>query len=111
MNTCLELEQKYRDKIISLFQDHVKKVEADHDVKTDGDNTDYWNALQLDDGSFVDYNFHMMSEWNDSDRSWTCEVYPVDPPTEDDKYHSINTNYTLLLAFYHPKTQQLEIEI
>ena len=52
----------------------------------------------------------MMSEWSDSDRSWTCEVYPVDPPTEDNKYHSINTNYTLLLAFYHPKTQQLEIE-
>ena len=111
MEVCLELEQKYKDILVRKFLHHVEAVEADHDVKTDGDNTDYWNALQLDDGSFVDYNFHMMSEWNDSDRSWTCEVYPVDPPTEDDKYHSINTNYTLLLAFYHPKTQQLEIEI
>ena len=111
MNTCLELEQKYKDKILSLFLDHAKKVEADHDVKTDGDNTDYWNSMQLEDGSFVDYNFHMMSEWDDPDRSWTCEVYPVDPPTEDDKYHSINTNYTLFLAFYYPVTQKSEIEI
>ena len=111
MNTCLELEQKYKDKILSLFLDHVKKVEADHDVKTDGDNTDYWNALKLDDGSFVDYNFHMMSEWDDADRSWTCEVNPVDPPTENNKYHSINTSITLFLAFYYPKTEELKIEI
>lgn len=110
MNTYVELDQKYRDKILSLFSDHVKKVEADHDVETDGDNTDYWNALKLDDGSFVDYNFHMMSEWDDLDRSWTCEVYPVDPPTENNKYHSINTNYTLLLAFYHPEKDKLEID-
>jgi len=111
MNTCLELEQKYKDKILSLFLDHVKKVEADHDVKTDGDNTDYWNALKLDDGNYVDYNFHMMSEWDDPDRSWTCEVYPVDPPTEDNKHYSINMEHTLFLVFYYPKTRQSEIEI
>jgi len=110
MQVCTELEQKYKDQILEKFLDHAKKVEADHDVKTDGDNTDYWNALKLDDGSFVDFNFHMMSEWDDPDRSWTCEVYSVDPPTEDNEYHSINMEHTLLLAFYHPEEDKLEID-
>jgi hypothetical protein len=110
MEVCLELEQKYKDSLITKFLHHAKKVEADHDVKTDGDNTDYWSSMQLEDGSFVDYNFHMMSEWDDPDRSWTCEVYSVDPPTEDNEYHSINTDLTLLLAFYHPEQNKLEIE-
>ena len=110
MQVCTELEQKYKDSLIAKFLDHAKKVEADHDVKTDGDNTDYWNSMQLEDGSFVDYNFHMMSEWDDSDRSWTCEVYSVDPPTEDNEYHSINMELALLLAFYYPKKDELEIE-
>jgi hypothetical protein len=110
MEVCLELEQKYKDSLIAKFLHHVEKVEADHDVKTDGDNTDYWNSMQLEDGSFVDYNFHMMSEWDDLDRSWTCEVYSVDPPTEDNEYHSINTDLVLLLAFYQPKTKKLEID-
>ncbi len=111
MQVCTELEQKYKDQILEKFLDHAKKVEADHDVKTDGDNTDYWNALKLDDGNFVDYNFHMMSEWDDLDRSWTCEVYSVDPPTESNKYHSINTDNTLLLAFYYPATRESEVYI
>ena len=111
MNTCLELEQKYKDKILSLFLDHAKKVEADHDVKTDGYNTDYWNAFKLDDGSLVELNFHMMSEWDDPNRAWTCEVYPLDPPTKNDKYHTINTDITLFLAFYYPVTKKSEIEI
>lgn len=110
MQVCTELEQKYKDQILEKFLDHAKKVEADHNVKTDGDNTDYWNALQLDDGSFVDYNFHMMSEWDDLDRSWTCEVYSVDPPTDDNEYRSINMEHTLFLAFYHPESQTLKIE-
>jgi hypothetical protein len=110
MQVCTELEQKYKDQILEKFLDHVRKVEADHNVKTDGDNTDYWNALKLDDGSFVDFNFHMMSEWDDLDRTWTCEVYPVDPPTENDEYYSINMEHTLFLAFYQPETQELEIE-
>ena len=111
MQVCVELEQKYRDQIISLFLDHAKKVEANHDVKTDGDNTDYWKSLKLDDGSFIDFNFHMMSEWDDLDRTWTCEVYSVDPPTEDNEYYSINMEHTLLLAFYHPAQNKLEIEL
>lgn len=111
MQACLELEKKYKDILLKKFLNHVSLVELQHNVKTDGDNTDYWNSLKLDDGRFVDYNFHMMSEWDDLDRSWTCEVYSVDPPTEDNEYHSINMEHTLLLAFYHPETQQLEIEI
>jgi len=111
MKSYSELKQKDQNTIISLFLNHLKKVEADHDIETDGDNTDYWNSLTLDDGSVVDYNFHMMSEWDDLDRSWTCEVYPVDPPTEDNEYQSINMEHTLLLAFYHPKTDELKIEI
>jgi hypothetical protein len=110
MQVCTELEQKYKDHILEKFLDHVRTVEADHNVKTDGDNTDYWNALKLDDGSFVDFNFHMMSEWDDLDRTWTCEVYSVDPPTENDEHYSINMEHTLFLAFYHPETQELEIE-
>jgi hypothetical protein len=110
MEVCLELEEKYKDSLITKFLHHAKKVEADHDVKTDGDNTDYWSSMQLDDGSFVDYNFHMMSEWDDPDRTWTCEVYSVDPPTENNEYHSINMEHTLLLAFYHPAKNKLEIE-
>jgi len=111
MEVCTELKQKYKDTLIVKFLHHVKKVEADHDVKTDADNTDYWNSMQLEDGSFVDYNFHMMSEWDDPDRTWTCEVYSVDPPTEDNKYYSVNMELTLLLAFYHPEKDELEIEI
>ena len=110
MEVCLELEQKYKDSLITKFLHHAKKVEADHDVKTDGDNTDYWSSMQLEDGSFVDYNFHMMSEWDDPDRSWTCEVYSVDPPTENNEYYSINMEHTLLLAFYHPAKNTLQIE-
>ena len=56
MEVCLELEQKYKDSLITKFLHHAKKVEADHDIKTDGDNTDYWSSMQLEDGSFVDYN-------------------------------------------------------
>jgi hypothetical protein len=66
MQVCTELEQKYKDQILEKFLDHAKKVEADHNVKTDADNTDYWNSIKLDDGSFVDFNFHMMSEWDDA---------------------------------------------
>ena len=50
----LELDKDVELKIINLALTHIKKVEVDPEVKTDGDNFDYWNSFKLEDGSYVD---------------------------------------------------------
>ena len=48
----LELDKKVELEIIDLALTHIKKVEADPEVETDGDNFDYWNSYELEDGTF-----------------------------------------------------------
>ena len=44
--------------IIDLALEHIKKVELNPKVETEGDNFDYWNSYDLGDGNYVDYNIH-----------------------------------------------------
>ena len=54
----LEIDKEVELKIIDLALAHIKKVELNPEIKTDGDNFDYWNSFQVDDGVFIDYNIH-----------------------------------------------------
>ena len=118
----LELDMKVELEIIDLAETHIKKVELNPEVKTEGDNFDYWNTIDLDDGSSVDYNIYMggdMGEINPQTGefeyydckkwSWDCSAYAVDPPTEDNPYHQINTNiYKHLFSRSYNKKGEVE---
>ena len=99
--------------IIDLALTHIKKVELNPDVKTEGDNFDYWNSYDVGDGTYVDYNIYMgedsgeintqTGEWEyyDSSKwSWDVACYAVDPPTEDKPYHRIDTDREQYLFSY-----------
>jgi len=113
MQTEFKLEPKVREEIIRRALEHIKKVESNPEVKTDGDNFDYWGSVKLDDGNYVDFNLYCGDdvgennlegafEYGDpSEWSWTCSAYAVDPPTENNKYHSINTNCEEYLFHYN----------
>lgn len=93
----LELDKEVELKIVDLALSHIKKVEANPDVVTDGDNFDYWNSCPLSDGTFVDYNIHESNLGTASDEEgyvneWHCSAYHVDPPNEERDYHQINTD-------------------
>ena len=91
--------------IVDLALTHIKKVQLDPEVKTDGDNFDYWNSYKLEDGTYIDYNIYCgdevcevkqdgSGEYEYTDPStWTWDVcaYAVDPPTKDNPHHSIDT--------------------
>ena len=99
-------------KIIDLALTHIKKVEANPHVETDGDNFDYWNSYELEDGNFIDYNVYCgddVGEFTDdgeyiyydpSQWSWDVACYAVDPPNENNKYYQINTNLDQYLFHY-----------
>ena len=101
--------------IIDLALEHIKKVELNPEVKTEGDNFDYWNSYDLGDGNYIDYNIHCGDEWcvlkqdgsgeyeytNPSTWSWDVCAYAVDPPTKDYKYHSIDTDREHYLFNYN----------
>ena len=111
--------------IIDLALTHIKKVEANPDVKTEGDNFDYWNSYDLGDGNYIDYNIHCGDEWcvvkqdgsgeyeyTDS-RTWSWDVcaYAVNPPTKDNSYHSIDTDREHYLFSYNKKgNREVEFE-
>jgi len=108
--------------IIDLALTHIKKVELNAEVKTDGDNFDYWNSYDLGDGNYVDYNIYMgedsgeintqTGEWEyyDSSKwSWDVACYAVDPPTKDNPYHSIDTSREHYLFSYN-KNGNREVE-
>ncbi len=109
-------------KIADLALTHIKKVIANPEIKTDGDNFDYWNSYKLQDGNFVDYNIYCGDDWcqvkqdgsgeyeytDSSTWSFGLEIYAVDPPTEDNKYHQINTDDAEYLFTY--KNGQVEWE-
>jgi hypothetical protein len=100
-NTLI-LDTKIELQIIDRSLTHIKKVELNPHIVTDGDNFDYWNSAQLDNGNFVDYNVSMMDDEEDdpSKWSWNCEAFAVDPPEEEGGYHKINTNCSKYLFNY-----------
>ena len=112
-----KVEKKVALQIIDLALTHIKKVELNPEVVTDGDNFDYWNSYDLGDGNYIDYNIHCGDEWcvlkqdgsgeyeytNPSTWSWDVCAYAVDPPTKDYKYHSIDTDREHYLFNYNKK--------
>ena len=89
-------------KIADLALTHIKKVIADPEVKTDGDNFDYWNSYKLENGEQVDYNIYCgddVGEFNlegqfeygdPSEWSFGLSLYGVNPPTENNPYCDID---------------------
>ena len=113
----MELSKVSREiklKIADLALAHIKKVINNPDIKTEGDNFDYWNSYKLEDGNFVDYNIYCGDDWcrvkqdgsgeyeytDPSTWSFGLEIYAVDPPTGDNEYHQINTNDAEYLFTY-----------
>jgi hypothetical protein len=106
---------KARLAIIDLALTHIKKVQLNPEVKTEGDNFDYWHSYELEDGNFVDYNIYCgdevceikqdgSGEYEYADPStWTWDVcaYAVDPPTKDNPYHQIDTSRDHYLFTYN----------
>ena len=117
----IELEKPWRVdakvalEIIDLAMTHIKKVELDPKVKTEGDNFDYWNSYKLEDGTYIDYNIYCGDDFcvlkqdgsgeyeytDPSEWSWDVACYAVDPPTKDNPYHQIDTNKTNYLFSYN----------
>ena len=101
--------------ITDLALTHIKKVEGNPEVKTEGDNFDYWNSYDLGDGNYIDYNIHCGDEWcvlkqdgsgeyeytDPSTWSWDVCAYAVDPPNEENKYHSIDIDREDYLFSYN----------
>ena len=100
--------------IIDLALEHIKKVESNPEVKTEGDNFDYWNSYKLEDGTYIDYNIYCGDDlgeinietgqfeyYNSIKWSWDVACYAVDPPTEENKYHQIDTDREQYLFSYN----------
>jgi hypothetical protein len=108
-----KVDKKVALEIIDLALAHIKKVELNPEVETDGDNFDYWNSYKLEDGNYVDYNIYCGDdvgennlegefEYSDpSEWSWDVCAYAVDPPTKDNPYHQINTDKEHYLFGYN----------
>jgi len=108
-----KVDKKVALEIIDLALAHIKKVELNPEVETDGDNFDYWNSYKLEDGNYVDYNIYCGDdvgennlegefEYSDpSEWSWDVSAYAVDPPTKDNPYHQINTDKEHYLFGYN----------
>ena len=104
---------KARLAIIDLALTHIKKVEVNPEVKTDGDNFDYWNSYKLEDDTYIDYNIYCgddVGEFTEdgeykygdpSEWTWNVSCYAVDPPTKDNPYHQIDTDREHYLFHYN----------
>lgn len=92
----LIIDPAIEQKLIDLAIDHIKKVEANPNIKTEGDNFDYWNSYELPDGNFIDYNICEGDNGANKDPSrwnWDVSAYQVDEPCEDNDFHyGINTD-------------------
>ena len=114
---------KIRLELIDLALTHIKKVESNPEVETEGDNFDYWNSYDLGDGNYIDYNIHCGDEWcvvkqdssgeyeytDPSTWSWDVCAYAVDPPNEENKYHQIDTDREHYLFSYHKNDGKKEV--
>tara|TARA_B100000085_G_C18476837_1_gene485506 strand:- start:456 stop:848 length:393 start_codon:yes stop_codon:yes gene_type:complete len=103
--------------ITDLALIHIKKVEINPEVITEGDNFDYWNSYDLGDGNYIDYNIYCGDEWcvvkqdgtgeyeytDPSTWSWDVSCFAVDPPNEENKYHQIDTDREQSLFNYNKK--------
>ena len=110
-----EVSKDVKLKIADLALVHIKKVIDNPDVKTEGDNFDYWNSYKLEDGNYVDYNIYCGDDWcivkqdgsgeyeytDPSTWSFGLEIYAVDPNNEKRKYHQINTDDAEYLFTYN----------
>ena len=100
----LTIDPAVEQKIIDLAIDHIKKVEANPDVKTEGDNFDYWNSYKLPDGNFIDYSLHEGNYGEDKNPSkweWNLEAYQVDEPCENNDFNYMtNTDVSKYLMHY-----------
>ena len=111
--------------IIDLALTHIKKVELNPEVKTEGDKFDYWNSYDLEDGTYIDYNIYCGDEvcevkqdgsgeyeyTDPSTWSWDVACYAVDPPTKDNPYHQIDTDRTEYLFSYNKSYGNKEVQI
>ena len=111
--------------ITDLALTHIKKVELNPEVKTEGDNFDYWNSYELEDGTYIDYNIYCGDEvcevkqdgsgeyeyTDPSTWSWDVACYAVDPPTKDNPYHQIDTDRTEYLFSYNKSYGNKEVQI
>ena len=111
--------------IIDLALTHIKKVELYPEVKTEGDNFDYWSSYELEDGTYIDYNIYCGDEvcevkqdgsgeyeyTDPSTWSWDVACYAVDPPTKDNPYHQIDTDRTEYLFSYNKSYGNKEVQI
>lgn len=114
---------KIRLELIDLALTHIKKVESNPEVETEGDNFDYWNSYDLGDGNYIDYNIHCGDEWcvvkqdssgeyeytDPSTWSWDVCAYAVDPPNEENKYHQIDTDREHYLFSYNKSYGNKEV--
>ena len=114
---------KIRLELIDLALTHIKKVESNPEVKTEGDNFDYWYSYDLGDGNYIDYNIHCGDEWcvvkqdssgeyeytDPSTWSWDVCAYAVDPPNEENKYHQIDTDREHYLFSYNKSYGNKEV--
>ena len=114
---------KIRLELIDLALTHIKKVESNPEVETEGDNFDYWNSYDLGDGNYLDYNIHCGDEWcvvkqdssgeyeytDPSTWSWDVCAYAVDPPNEENKYHQIDTDREHYLFSYNKSYGNKEV--
>jgi len=110
--------------IIDLALTHIKKVELNPEVETEGDNFEYWNSYDVGDGTYVDYNIHCGDDWcvlkqdgsgeyeytDPSTWSWDVACYAVDPPTEENQYHQIDTDREQYLFGYNKSYGNFEVE-
>jgi hypothetical protein len=97
----LQIDKEVELLIVDKALSHIKKVEVNPDIETDGDNFDYWNSVPLNNGKFIDYNIHEANFGEDSDDyEWFCSAYHVNEPNEENKHHQINTDVTKLLFKY-----------
>ena len=115
---------KIRLELIDLALTHIKKVESNPEVETEGDNFDYWNSYDLGDGNYIDYNIHCGDEWcvvkqdssgeyeytDPSTWSWDVCAYAVNPPTKENKYHQIDTDREQYLFGYNKSYGNFEVE-
>lgn len=120
---CWKAPANVRLEIIDLALTHIKKVISNPEVKTEGDNFDYWNSYDLGDGNYIDYNIHCGDEWceikqdgsgeykytDPSAWSWDVACYAVDPPNERNKYHQIDTDKEQYLFGYNKSYGNFEV--
>ncbi len=94
----LELKDEVKLKIIDEALTHIKKVEADPDIKfEDVDSYDAWFAFN----ELVDFNVHESNfgvQYNDEPFEWHCTAYGVE--LDEDETFRINTDIMNFLFTY-----------